>query len=82
MFFTSFAREKTNLTNNDFSSTLGATLQYSGWDEENKCVVENPDGIHVKLISGIHLLDNHTVNLLSSLITAMLTPYLAQKIFS
>ena len=67
---------------NDFSSTLGATLQYSGWDEENKCVVENPDGIHVKLISGIHLLDNHTVNLLSSLITAMLTPYLAQKIFS
>ena len=62
-------------------SLLGATVQYSGWDEIQKCVVEYPAGPHVKLISGRALLDNHTVNLLSSLLTAVATPFLAMNFF-
>ena len=54
--------------------------QYSGWDEENKCVVEHP-GPQIKTISGIAVLDNHTVNLISSFLTAMLTPIVATYFF-
>merc|ERR1712141_295776 len=54
-------------------SLLGATLQYS--------VVEYPYGPHVKKISGHNILDNHSVNLLSSLFTAALVPYLSVNYF-
>lgn len=57
-------------------SFLGATFQYSGWDEEKKCVVECK-GPNVKHISGWPIFDNHAVNLLSSLLTAIITPYIA-----
>ncbi|RWS10469.1 transmembrane protein 19-like protein [Dinothrombium tinctorium] len=55
-------------------SLLGATLQYSGLDTETGKIVENK-GEKVRYISGIRLLDNHSVNLLSGLITAIIAPY-------
>ncbi|XP_074595145.1 transmembrane protein 19 [Brevipalpus obovatus] len=58
-------------------SLLGATLQYSGLDMRSRTVVEN-SGEHVRWISGVRLLDNHSVNLLSSLAMAVITPGIAQ----
>ena len=54
-------------------SLLGATLQYSGYSEKLGKVVNCP-GPGVVQISGRDVLDNHTVNLLSSLITALVIP--------
>ena len=61
-------------------SFLGATIQYSGWDEDSCCVVETA-GKNVKHISGRPILDNHAVNLMSSTITAYATTWMAQRIF-
>ena len=53
-------------------SLLGATVQYSGYSEKTSCVVHGPlAGDDVKHISGWNVLDNHAVNFLSSLLTAM-----------
>mmetsp|Transcript_8914 Transcript_8914/g.19749 ORF Transcript_8914/g.19749 Transcript_8914/m.19749 type:complete len:278 (+) Transcript_8914:2-835(+) len=49
-------------------SLLGATLQYSGYCEKRRLVVESP-GPNVQHISGRNVLDNHQVNFLSSVIT-------------
>ncbi|KAG8234490.1 hypothetical protein J437_LFUL014610 [Ladona fulva] len=57
-------------------SLLGATLQFSGLDKERGCIVER-SGKGVKHISGISLLDNHSVNLVSSVVMGLLTPKLA-----
>jgi len=51
---------------------LGATLQYSGWHSKLNKVVEVPSAA-TRHISGIALLDNHQVNLLSSIITSVAT---------
>jgi uncharacterized protein (TIGR00297 family) len=51
-------------------SLLGATVQFSGWDSEKNRVVNSP-GKNVKRISGIDLLDNHLVNLTSSVLTGI-----------
>ncbi|XP_012262920.1 transmembrane protein 19-like [Athalia rosae] len=56
-------------------SILGATLQYSGIDDNGR-VVERP-GKGVKHISGKQIFDNHSVNLLSSIIMALTLPRLA-----
>lgn len=56
-------------------SIIGATMQFSGQNDEGK-IVETP-GKHVKHISGIRVLDNHSVNLISSILTGMITPVLA-----
>ena len=52
-------------------SLLGATLQYSGWCEEKKLVVERPTPT-ARHISGMHLLDNHQVNFLAAAATSAL----------
>ena len=49
--------------------------------EKQNCVVEYPHGRHVKKISGTYILDNHSVNLLSSLLTSALVPYLTVNYF-
>ena len=52
-------------------SLLGATVQFSGWDKEKKRVV-GVMGKNVGHICGADLLDNHLVNLCSSLLTGAL----------
>ncbi|XP_026466951.1 transmembrane protein 19 isoform X3 [Ctenocephalides felis] len=59
-------------------SLLGATLQYSGKSLRGK-IVEVP-GANVKHISGRRILDNHSVNLLSSIITALILPVLVNAV--
>ncbi|XP_076766191.1 transmembrane protein 19 [Xylocopa sonorina] len=61
-------------------SILGATLQYSGVNE-NGMIVEHPDK-GVKHICGRQILDNHSVNLLSSVITALTLPGIAKLLWS
>ncbi|XP_075164656.1 transmembrane protein 19 [Haematobia irritans] len=58
-------------------SILGATLQYSGIDEEKK-IVDKPDK-GVRYISGLRILDNHSVNLISSIITGVCIPVFTMK---
>ena len=58
-------------------SLLGATLQYSGYSEEIKKVVNAP-GIGVKHISGYNIIGNHAVNFISALLTAMLVLFITQ----
>lgn len=55
-------------------SVLGATVQYSGYSEKLGRVVNQPGGDEVKHISGINIIGNHAVNLVSSLITALVVP--------
>lgn len=57
-------------------SYLGATLQYSGHNRLTNKIVESP-GKDVDDICGWPLLDNHSVNLLSSLFCGLLTPKVA-----
>ena len=52
-------------------SLLGATLQFSGYDRDRKLVVQRP-GISIERISGVDILSNNQVNLLSSLLTSLL----------
>jgi len=61
-------------------SFLGATLQYSGFDEKKKKVVSYP-GPNVKHLCGFNILDNHLVNLLSAILTSILCGYLSSFIF-
>lgn len=61
-------------------SVLGAWLQYSGKDTLTGRIVEGP-GDRVQHISGIAILDNHSVNLLSTLISAIATPTIAMMVF-
>ncbi|XP_008204558.1 transmembrane protein 19 [Nasonia vitripennis] len=60
-------------------SILGATLQYSGINEKGM-IVERP-GKGVKHISGRQILDNHSVNLLSSIIIALTLPRIANLVW-
>lgn len=60
-------------------SLLGATLQYSGVNEKGM-IVEHP-GKGVKHVCGRQILDNHSVNLLSSVITALILPGIAKLIW-
>ncbi|XP_050419993.1 transmembrane protein 19 [Adelges cooleyi] len=61
-------------------SILGATLQYSGVNSKTGVIVEQPgkDVIH---ISGRRILDNHSVNLISSVIMGILTPKIAYLVW-
>lgn len=59
-------------------SLLGATLQYSGFCLLRKKVVSE-DSSTSKYICGKNVLNNHQVNLISSLIMAILTPFIAYR---
>jgi uncharacterized membrane protein len=61
-------------------SILGATLQYSGFNRKTGVIVEQP-GKDVVHISGRRILDNHSVNLISSVIMGILTPKIAYLIW-
>ena len=56
-------------------SLLGATIQFSGYSEKLDKIVSTP-GDGVEHISGLNIVNNHTVNFLSSLITAVFVPVL------
>lgn len=49
-----------------------AILSITGIDKEDGCIVETP-GRHIAYVSGTAILDNHSVNLLSSLLTCVVT---------
>lgn len=55
-------------------SILGALLQFSGIDKETGKVTQNP-GPTVRRVCGRPILDNHLVNLVSCVITAVITPW-------
>ncbi|GAV88720.1 DUF92 domain-containing protein [Cephalotus follicularis] len=61
-------------------SLLGATLQFSGFCTVRKKVVGRP-GPTVKKISGLGILDNNAVNLVSILLTTLLTSIACTYIF-
>ena len=65
-------------------SIMGATLQYSGLNQKTGAIVESPGqpGDTVTHITGINILDNHEVNLLSSLFTAIMIPVITSNLFS
>ena len=60
-------------------SLLGATIQYSGYSEKLGKIVGQP-GEGVWSISGLNIVSNHTVNFLSSLITALVVPKLWHEV--
>ena len=57
-------------------SLLGASLQFSGRDRRTGKIVE-VCGEGIEPISGSMVLDNHSVNLLSSIITGLALPHVA-----
>jgi len=56
-----------------FDSFLGATIQYTGYSERLE-KVQNKPAAEVRHVSGVDILDNHAVNFVSSLITAIAIP--------
>ena len=58
-------------------SLLGATLQFSGVNSRTGKISHGP-GANITHVTGLDVLSNNTVNLLSSLITALATPLLVQ----
>ncbi|XP_015786562.1 transmembrane protein 19 isoform X1 [Tetranychus urticae] len=58
-------------------SLLGATLQFSGLNRATETIVEVP-GQNIEWISGVPRLNNHSVNILSSLSMALITPLISQ----
>lgn len=57
------------------------TYLHAGVVAKTGQVVEEP-GHGVKHISGANVLDNHSVNLLSNLATALTVPWISIKLFS
>lgn len=57
-------------------SLLGATIQATYYDEDRKMIVSSSDGLRRQRISGIAILDNNAVNMVSSALTAALTAVL------
>lgn len=53
---------------------------FSGYNRKTGVIVEQP-GIDVVHISGRRILDNHSVNLISSVIMGILTPKIAYLVW-
>ena len=62
-------------------SLLGATLQYSGWCEKKKLVVEKPTPT-TRHISGRDVLDNHQVNFVAAAATSALGALVASRVWA
>ena len=60
-------------------SVLGASLQFSGEDVKTGRIVEVA-GQGIVPIAGKMVLDNHSVNVISSILTALLLPKVAVRI--
>ncbi|XP_045498001.1 transmembrane protein 19 [Colias croceus] len=60
-------------------SLMGATLQYSGVDKDGKIVSHSR--LSVKHISGRNILDNNSVNLMSTVIMGLLIPTLCKNVW-
>ena len=62
---------------------MGATLQYSGISKKTGAIIVKPpkDADSVIHICGTNILDNHEVNLLSSLATAVIVPTISSSLF-
>lgn len=62
-------------------SIIGATLQFSGYENSTGKIVSKlrPGVIR---ISGSEILDNHSVNLISTLLTALVTPYFSRLVWA
>uniref|UniRef100_A0A182JJF8 Transmembrane protein 19 n=1 Tax=Anopheles atroparvus TaxID=41427 RepID=A0A182JJF8_ANOAO len=60
-------------------SLIGATAQYSGLTERGT-IVDRP-GKNVRHISGVRILDNHSVNLISSIVTGIVMPSIAMNLW-
>lgn len=58
-------------------SLLGATIQMTRYDDERKIVVEDGEKNKLKVISGINILTNNQVNVVSSVCSATLIGLLA-----
>ncbi|RHZ74557.1 hypothetical protein Glove_221g70 [Diversispora epigaea] len=62
-------------------SFLGATIQISVYSEKShKITYKESKSSDTRIVSGINLLDNNQVNFVSSLITALVTGYMADRI--
>lgn len=61
-------------------SILGATVQFSGLDKASGKIVSRK-GSGVVKIAGAEILDNHSVNLVSTLLTALVAPYLGSLLW-
>jgi uncharacterized membrane protein len=61
-------------------SLLGATLQYSGFNPNNGKITHSPLTDNTKHISGIDILSNNSVNLISSILTALIIPLISVMI--
>lgn len=61
-------------------SIIGATLQYSGLETRSGKVVEQP-GIGVRHISGWPVLNNHSVNLIMSIINSIVVPTVIVRLY-
>lgn len=62
-------------------SIIGATVQFSGYEKATGKIVSKLRPGVVR-ISGSEILDNHSVNLMSTLITALITPYFGRLIWA
>ncbi|KAK6631125.1 hypothetical protein RUM43_014221 [Polyplax serrata] len=58
-------------------SIFGATLQFSGLEKSTGCIIEH-SGEGVIPITGNQILDNHSVNLLSTILMGYMTPVCAK----